>query len=373
MRMLCSLDEIKSEGLLKIIFLIVLLLLIPFAKSSFSATIEVFETNCPHCLKLKKDFFPQIKSIYQIEIIYYNLGEPENYKIYAEKLKKFNLPVSIPEELPVVFYGKNILIGEKEVREQLISILKNNPSFVSKGLRRFCLPVVIVSGLLDGINPCAFAVIIFFISFLSAVQRKNKELLFTGVFYIAGVFLTYFLLGLGIFRIIDYFNNLRFLKLLLYGLAGAGCFCLGIFSLLDFFNIKKGNIKNIKLKLRMDTRKKINNLISHFLMHRTFLPFAFFLGVIVSLLESGCTGQVYIPTLIFLGSEAREKKVWYLFLYNFFFILPLILIFLFSLFGIRSKWLAKFQEKNLYFSKLSLAIFFFSLGFLFIYLLFEKM
>ncbi|MFH1938790.1 MAG: hypothetical protein ABIK21_01390, partial [bacterium] len=44
----------------------------------------------------------------------------------------------------------------------------------------FGLAAVAVSGLIDGINPCAFASIIFFISYLTLINRKGREILWVG-------------------------------------------------------------------------------------------------------------------------------------------------------------------------------------------------
>jgi len=57
------------------------------------------------------------------------------------------------------------------------------------------LALIVISGLLDGINPCAFAVLLFFIAFLfitsrSSIERAKRRLLTVGSIYITGVYLT---------------------------------------------------------------------------------------------------------------------------------------------------------------------------------------
>ena len=46
-------------------------------------------------------------------------------------------------------------------------------------------------GLLDGLNPCAFATIIFFVSYLTLSGRQGKEVLAVGAAFTLGVFVAY--------------------------------------------------------------------------------------------------------------------------------------------------------------------------------------
>ena len=61
------------------------------------------------------------------------------------------------------------------------------------------LPLVISTGLLDGISPCVIAILIFFIAFLISLQRTLKNIFFLGLLYISVVFLTYLSVGVGLF------------------------------------------------------------------------------------------------------------------------------------------------------------------------------
>ena len=71
-------------------------------------------------------------------------------------------------------------------------------------------------------------------------------------------------------------------------------------------------------------------------------------GVIVSLLELACTGQVYIPIIISLASVPgmRLFSTGYLVIYNLFFILPLVVVFMLTYFGTTSMQLGLFLKKR---------------------------
>ncbi|MBN2336742.1 hypothetical protein JXL21_14390, partial [Candidatus Bathyarchaeota archaeon] len=63
------------------------------------------------------------------------------------------------------------------------------------------LPLVVVSGLLDGINPCAFTVLIYFVTLIysSALTRgegnAERWTLWVGALYILGVYIGYLVIG----------------------------------------------------------------------------------------------------------------------------------------------------------------------------------
>jgi len=88
------------------------------------------------------------------------------------------------------------------------------------------------------------------------------------------------------------------------------------------------------------------------------------LGVLVTLLESLCTGQMYLPTIMFAVSDPalRNQALGLLLLYNVAFILPLIVVFVLAYMGIRSEKLASFSRNHVALVKVLLGIAFLALG-----------
>ena len=60
------------------------------------------------------------------------------------------------------------------------------------------LPVVILTALVDSINPCAIGVLILLIGTLLFLSKDKGKMLFTGSIYIIAVYVTYFLAGIGL-------------------------------------------------------------------------------------------------------------------------------------------------------------------------------
>jgi hypothetical protein len=95
-----------------------------------------------------------------------------------------------------------------------------------------------------------------------------------------------------------------------------------------------------------------------------FLLAAVVIGFIVTLLQSTCTSQVYLPTILFVTNipSLRGSAVLYLILYNFVYILPLLVIFGIVYWGVTSEQLSFFLQKRASTIKLLTAAFFFALA-----------
>ena len=87
-------------------------------------------------------------------------------------------------------------------------------------------------------------------------------------------------------------------------------------------------------------------------------------GFIISFLEFACTGQVYLPTILFVINtpSLRASAVSYLLLYNFMFIVPLLIIFAVVYWGVTSEQLAFFLQRRATTIKLLTSLFFFFLA-----------
>src|SRR3989338_2382732 len=73
------------------------------------------------------------------------------------------------------------------------------------------LPLVAFSALLDSVHPCSFSILLITIAFLFSVQMTRKKILQIGGTYITGIFVAYFLIGLGILKVLHLFNTPHFM------------------------------------------------------------------------------------------------------------------------------------------------------------------
>jgi cytochrome c biogenesis protein CcdA len=106
-------------------------------------------------------------------------------------------------------------------------------------LPKITLPTVIAAAAVDGINPCAFTVLLLFITAMLTTMQSGEQalpavrarLLGLGGIYIAAVFLTYLALGVGLLKTLDFFTREHLPAR--FGALGAILF--GLWMLKDFF------------------------------------------------------------------------------------------------------------------------------------------
>jgi glutaredoxin len=228
---------------------------------------------------------------------------------------------------------------------------------------------VIVGGLIDSINPCAFATLVFLINYLAAVGRKGRDVLIVGGAFAAGVFVAYFAIGLGLSEAL---LQLQALPLISAGLTWCIIcltFVLAVISLYDFAQALRGKTDEVVLRLPHSIRMRINHLITRKLRTRSLALAALVLGLAVSLLELVCTGQVYLPLIQFMDSVSvdRTRTVCLLGLYNLAFVAPLIAIMLAGSLGMGSERLTRMAKEHVAPAKLAMAAFFATLGGLLLY------
>jgi len=197
------------------------------------------------------------------------------------------------------------------------------------------ITTVISAAAIDSINPCAIAVLVFLITFLS-ILKKPKKMLGIGLIYIAIVYVTYFLAGLGILALLGIASST--ITLVIYQFAGILLIILGLINIKDFF----WNGKGISLKIPESKKSTIEKYVK-----KASIPAAIVLGLLVSAFELPCTGGIYIAILSMLAVNASYTTgILYLLLYNLIFILPLIVILLVVYYGYSSKKIEDIRKQS---------------------------
>jgi len=212
--------------------------------------------------------------------------------------------------------GGNRLLAERQVAGALDEILQEEIEGALLGLANLdqLLPAVIVTGLLDSINPCAFAVILLLLAFLFTLRQSRQRILQLGGVYIGMIFLVYFAIGLGILRAIRLSGDPHFV-------ARAGSWILiglGFINLIEYFYPRFP----IKLHMPAFAGDKTNELLK-----RATLPATIGVGFLVGLCTFPCSGGIYVSIITLLNAKTTLGwGIGYLALYNVLFVLPLILI-----------------------------------------------
>lgn len=280
-------------------------------------------------------------------------------------------------DFPVLLVENSLFQGEKEIDRAMEELLEGKtPQVIQEGKGQqkddLFLPAgILAAGLLDGINPCAFTSLIFLLSALSVAGKTKRSLLIIGLGYTAAVFVTYFLIGLGFWGGIQ--ALFPFASFILNMVLALFLLVMAVLSLIDYLKIRQGKPEEMLLQLPDYFKKQIHRTVRNYTRSGAVLGGAILLGILVSLFELGCTGQIYLPTLTFMarnGSAARAIPL--LILYNTAFILPLVLVFFLCYRGLSSRKLTLYFEKNLGLVKLLTFILFVLMGIFSIYHLLMK-
>ena len=345
--------------------------------------------NCHECAKVKAEVLPVIQEEFQgqVAFVYLDVGELENYKLFLSLMQQSGSTIEF--KVPFFYMEGKFLNSEGQVESSLRNFIKDAlsrprltaplmPADPVAYFKSFVPLSVIIAGLEDGVNPCAFTVIVFFISFLALQGYRKRELFFIGAAFIFSVFLTYLGIGLGIFSVFYRFRGLWIITHFLNITMGSASILLGVFAIYDFIKFKKtGSTEELILQLPKPVKERIHRVVGFFYRksiqekQKNLTPAlsrlvasAFITGFLVSLLEAICTGQVYLPTIAFVlkASPLKLQALGYLLLYNIMFIVPLIVIFVLALMGTTSSQFSAFLKKHLGLIKIFMAVLFFSLG-----------
>ena len=342
-----------------IIFFLIWVLLSPEAFPEGKRQLVYFYTSCLKCRDVEKTILPKIPS--DIEILWAHAEDPCVLGTLLDLSKGRNV---LP---PAIYFGGKVYSYRETKTDLLFDVLRKETKITTEPFRlntdkreqnlfkSFTPFLIFISGVTDGINPCAFVTLLFFLSYLQSLDKKTFRLFLLGFSFITSVFLTYSIIGIAGHKLVEAFSRSSFFTLfndLMLALTGL----LFFLSIFDGIETLKAREENIFLKLPKSQILKIHGWIRHFFPRETNKAFlflclaAFASGSLISLVELICTGQIYLPVIKIIYEESKDalkmKAFLYLLLYNGGFILPLCLL-LFGYAGIRGthltskvKWLS---------------------------------
>lgn len=375
-----------------LLFILFLFFLTPYAKIfSLNSDILIYYfyiEGCPECGRVGPYLEHLVLTNNRIKIVKFNIAEEKNQELRAKLDEIYGISEKERGVVPAVFIGKVALIGEEEIKKNLPYEIQNynpeNTQFLLKAasssvsgrerikeyFKTFGPLMVMVAGLIDGINPCAFAVLIFFITFLITQKRNKREILLTGASFTLGVFLAYLVSGLGLFRVLLRISFIGIISKFIYLFSAILVIVLSILSFIDYLKIKKGKGSEISLQLPKVFKKSAKGIIKRQPKSSLIVLTAFLVAFPVSLIEFLCTGQTYLPTIVYIVGipELRVRALLMLIIYNTMFVLPLILIFSGVYFGMSNRDVGKFMRENVGKVKFITGVLFLILGIFLIYL-----
>lgn len=302
-----------------------------------------YNTNCADCQKT----IPYIQEMIPLhpEVVFsmHNIRESDAAGALFQDFKRQYGREFLP--VPSLFLGPYVLTGYEEITgnlENAISLTTQQagtrptmPAFeqIAGNDEDLTIPLVIGAALVDGINPCAFAVLIFLLISLLLLDSRRRVLT-VGATFILAVFCFYFLSGLGLFAVVQSSGMSRLISLV----AAAIAILAGVISLGEAF-LKR---KTPYLSIPGSTKGIIETWVK-----KGSVPAALVLGVLVGMFELPCTGGIYLAILSLLSNRmTMYQGIPYLLLYNILFVMPLVLILAVVAFGVPPERLEKIRDQK---------------------------
>jgi cytochrome c biogenesis protein CcdA len=346
-----------------------------------------FLQGCLDCQGKKAELEEWVSKVPNVRIGTFDLTNEENKTIDEALFQIYQIPESKWTSILKLYIGDDYLSGNDfryENFKEVISkyqgkgapppwekvtqeALKEGEKKIIDRFKKFSLWAVLIAGLIDGLNPCAFATIIFLVSYLSFLGKQTKEILLYGIIFTFGVFIAYILAGMGLMAGLRQLTGFPLITKGIYFFIALLAIALGIISFYDYIQFRRGQMAKMKLQLPMVLKKKIHGIIRK-QTRSTKAGFigTFSLGFVIAVTEVVCTGQVYLPTIGYIMTipKLRVHAFFNLILYNIMFIVPLVGIFIAAFFGVTSEKMALVTKKRTGTVKLLTAILFIGLGLL---------
>jgi cytochrome c biogenesis protein CcdA/glutaredoxin len=333
--------------------------------ASLTATF-VYGNGCSHCEKVKPLIadlqirYPEI----HIEMLEINDNKTNREKFLAMQ-REYGLGTGY--SLPTVFIGKNVLVGETEVTDHFeekilvekqrlasgnttatISPTPGNPGSQPE-TTAFSPYMVILAALVDSANPCGLSVLVFLLISMAAAGDRKRILLVGGV-YITAMFLFHLLVGIGLFSAFALSGLAKPFSLI----GGAIALILGIITLADVLRNKETFLLSIP--------ESGKGMLGTYARKAT-MPAAFVLGILAGVLGFSCTGGIYISILGLMGRDMTVMTgLPYLVLYNFIFVLPLVLVTLLVAYGLSPDRAERWKTEHKHTIRLVIGIILVALG-----------
>ena len=222
------------------------------------------------------------------------------------------------------------------------------------------LPVVLFAGFVDGFNPCAFSIVIVLAGVLAAGGRRRRARLLGGAAFCAGSYLTYMAMGFGLLSAFRALSGLDAVRDALFAVLSLSLLVLSVLSFRDAWRYRAARVPAvITLQLPDGVKRAIRAVAEASWAGPAVVGTGLLCGFVVTLLDSLCTGQVYVPVLAMLARDARSLRALVLLaLYNLAFIAPLVTVFVLAAKGADSARMSRWSKRNVVPSKVFLAIVF---------------
>ncbi|MEG0847882.1 MAG: hypothetical protein RSF92_12060 [Niameybacter sp.] len=272
--------------------------------------IYFYTQSCKDCERTK-ELFKHNQAIQKelISLIALDIGEKESLEQLKAYFKAYQVK-SVDQQVPIIFYEGGYLSGYEAIEQELPKLIQQDQLDSSIALVQGVpiesftykdIPKIVLVGLVNGFNPCAFSMTFFLLSLMSI----GKPILKLSMTYIIGKIITYFALGtlfysfMGILEQEWFIGVTQSVNMVIIGIL----FILAAVNFLDYRASKQEQYDRIRLQLPLGLRRFNHKVIKgagQFIDTKYAVGAIFIASMIISAGEFLCTGQIYLATILYL-------------------------------------------------------------------------
>jgi cytochrome c biogenesis protein CcdA/glutaredoxin len=291
-----------------------------------------YGVGCPYCAKMELFLDGLTANNTHLQVNKYEINQ--NINLFFELAAQYNFDVGETVKIPVVFVHEKVFVGYNEeiansLKDYVLQCVDeicryegNITHTIGPGdtmqpesrLKKLTLPAVITAAAVDSINPCEFAVLVLLLTTI-LLKSSKKKALFAGLAFTLAIYISYLAMGFGLYSAI----KISGLTHIFYICVSVLAILVGLFNLKDYLWYGRWFIMEVPLSWRPRMKMLIKSVVS--------VSGAFLIGFVVSLFLLPCTSGPYIVILGLLAqATTKNYAIMLLLLYNFIFVIPMLLI-----------------------------------------------
>ena len=380
--------SVAGRSAATVLFLSTLIFSQPTSSTQKSLRLTFFgSATCGECAEIKATLLKPLEKQYagKLTVTYRDIEVEKDLNILTAMEKGYHVAKTAPQEL---FFPDTALVGYDDIMKdgrRIIEAYLAKPekwgyahaygdstidtlsaaAMIKDRMKTWSFVGLFAIGFVDGVNPCAIASMIFLISFLGTQNRKRNDVLKIGLAFAGVTFLTYFLLGLGAFRILSLMDKFYWFSLAIRVVAVGVALWVALLSIWDAWHYwRTQDTSEMKVQLPKSVKMLIHTVIRGNLSTNKIVVGAIITGFLVTLLEGACTAKIYLPTIMAMTHTFGFRLAGWILLviYNFLFVLPLLIVLTATAYGLKWKRLSSFQQRHMVITKMLLALVMFGLA-----------
>lgn len=316
--------------------------------------------KCPHCKEAHPHVVLIADEMSRVRLHSLRIdGQPENIQVYQKLAQAIGREA---RSVPAFIFCDQMLVGwddngvvEQSLRDGLVSCLADGVSLAST--QPLVLPFIgeidpeawslpaftITIAALDSFNPCAFFVLLFLLSLLVHAGSRARMLVIGGFFILISgiVYFTAMAAWLNLFTLV---GHLPLVTLV----AGLLAITISLINVKDYFWFKRGASLTMSDRNRGKLMNHMRNMLAKGSLP-TMLAATLSLALAANLYELLCTAgfpMVYTRFLT-LNELGTAEYYFYLLLYNFVYVVPLLLIMIAFVFTLGQRKLQEHEGRIL--------------------------